>query len=242
MLQIAPGPIEEALPDIGREPAIGDHAIIGDCRTAALVSQDGAIDWLCLPHFSGPSVFAALLDRRNGGHFTIAPRGPFTASRRYLGATPVLETTFRTAEGSFRLTDAMPVAGPADRLRPQREILRVVEGLEGALDLHLVFEPRPEYARARPRIERRGALGCACVWGSEILFLRSDAPLEVSADGRRADGILRVAAGERRALSLSYVKDDIGVVPPLGPEADERLARTLEWWTAWASDCAYAGP
>jgi GH15 family glucan-1,4-alpha-glucosidase len=112
-------------------PDIGAYAIIGDCRTAALVSSAGSIDWLCLPYFSGPSVFAALLDRERGGRFSITPAGEFTASRRYLQGTAVLVTTFETVSGSARLIDLMPVVETAGTLRPMREVLRIVEGVEG---------------------------------------------------------------------------------------------------------------
>ena len=111
-----------------RKVEIGDYAIIGDCRTAALVSKDGSIDWLCLPHFSGTSVFAALLDQERGGRFRIRPAAPFRSTRRYFGATGVLETTFETASGSARLLDLMPVAGNSSTLQPLREVLRIVAG------------------------------------------------------------------------------------------------------------------
>lgn len=90
---------------------IGDYAIIGDCRSAALVSRGGSIDWLCWPRFDSPSLFAAILDRQRGGHFTVRPTAPFKASRRYLDRTYVLETTFVTDTGTMRLID--PHAGAA---------------------------------------------------------------------------------------------------------------------------------
>ena len=95
-------------------PAIGDYAVIGNCRTVALVSRDGAIEWLCLPNFSSPSVFAAILDR-SAGHFTIRPQGRYETTRRYLPESNVLETTFRIEGGAvLRLTDCMPLPAQPD--------------------------------------------------------------------------------------------------------------------------------
>ena len=99
------------------ERAVKDYALIGDCRTAALVSRDGSIDWLCLPDFSSPSVLARLIDQA-GGCFAVRPRGSFTVNRRYLDATPVLETTFETGEGVLRLLDLFPIVDGATSLAP----------------------------------------------------------------------------------------------------------------------------
>src|SRR5687767_2731961 len=137
-------------------PPIEDYALIGDCRSAALVSRSGSIDWLCLPHFSSPSLFAAILDGERGGRFAISPVQPFTVSRRYAGESAVIETDYRTATGAVRVTDAMIIGDSPCRLEPLREIVRVVEGLEGTVPVEVIFDPRPDYGRKSPRIAAPG--------------------------------------------------------------------------------------
>jgi GH15 family glucan-1,4-alpha-glucosidase len=225
-----------------RKLEIGDHALIGDCRTAALISLGGSIDWLCLPHFSGASVFAALLDGERGGRFTICPAGDFKSKRRYLGFTAVLETTFETDTGVARVIDLMPIVNDTETLAPLRELLRVVEGIEGDVLFDILWEPRPDYARADPAIRSRGKLGWACAFADEFFSLQAETPLTFSATEEAVVGRVRMEAGRSCRFSLGYAKGDIGVLPPLGAEADGRMQATLSWWQSWSTQCLYEGP
>ncbi len=113
---------------------IGEYAMLSDCRSAALVSRDGSVDWLCFPRFDGPSVLGRLLDPA-GGHFAIRPADEFQVSRRYVDQTLVLETTFTTTSGTAVLTDALAV-GPDERG-------------------HQLGAHSPGYAAALPDLHRR---------------------------------------------------------------------------------------
>jgi GH15 family glucan-1,4-alpha-glucosidase len=225
-----------------RKVEIGNYALIGDCRTAALVSLGGSIDWLCLPHFSGASVFAALLDEERGGRFTICPVGQFKSKRRYIGSTAVLETIFETSTGVARLIDLMPIVEESGTLRPLREVLRIVRGIDGEVLFDVRWEPRPNYARGDAPIRSRGMLGWACTFADELFFLHAEAPLTFRAAEKAVVGRVRVEAGRSCRFSLGYAKADIGVIQSLGPEAESRLQATLAWWQSWSSQCLYEGP
>src|SRR4051812_22100169 len=129
--------------------ALRDYAVIGNKRTAALVARDGSIDWLCLPTLGDASVFGALLDSRRGGRFALAPTEPFESTRRYLHGTNVLETTFTTATGSVRLTDAL--SRPSARPLLWNQLIRRIDGLAGKVSLAWSVEPRFEYGRSEGR-------------------------------------------------------------------------------------------
>ncbi|HUP20971.1 MAG TPA: glycoside hydrolase family 15 protein [Gemmatimonadota bacterium] len=224
---------------------IEEYAVIGDCRSAALVSRDGSLDWLCLPTFDSPSFFAALLDRERGGCFSVRPAGRYRVERRYVPDTNVLQTTFTTSSGRMRLTDLMPVSSEADKsaeLEPEREILRLVECLDGEVEVEVECDPRPDYARVEPRLVARGELGFCYGNGGEALYLRSEIPLATRPDGPGTSGAETLAAGERRWIGLTYTDEDPAVLPAFGAVAEEKLARSVRWWSDWAARCRYEGP
>jgi GH15 family glucan-1,4-alpha-glucosidase len=229
-------------------PPIGDYALIGNCRTAALVCRNGSLEWLCLPTFSSPSLFAALLDRR-AGHFSIRPRGAFRSERRYLERSNVLETTFRCEGGGvLRLTDCMPLPGEASgemraerELDPEHEVLRKVACVAGEVEVEVEFAPRPRYGASRPGFRECGKLGwqlTGCPFGA---FLRTDIALRADGTPALLRGSARLRAGDVRWCSLAYDQAEACVLPPLGNWAERRLQDTAGWWRWWTGRCRYKG-
>jgi GH15 family glucan-1,4-alpha-glucosidase len=220
--------------------SIARYAVIGDCRSAALVSCEGAIDWLCLPHFSAPSVFGALLDP-HGGHFGIRPAAPFSSTRRYIADTNVLETTFRTDRGTLRVTDSMSFPLPSVGSEPHQELLRIVECVQGEVEVDIRIEPRPDYGRTRADLHRRSPQGWTWRWAGDLLDLQADVPLLPEEDGS-LHGLVRIAAGERRRLSLCHAQGRARDLPELGNAADRRCDSTIAWWRQWSRQSRYRGP
>jgi GH15 family glucan-1,4-alpha-glucosidase len=234
-----------ARPEATHYVPIGDYALIGDCRAAGLVSRDGSLDWLCFPRFDSPSIFGALLDADAGGQLRIRPTEPFRTERRYLPDTNILETTFRTAAGAVVLRDLMPVASEDEKRRalaPDHQVLREVEGLAGEVEVEVVYAPRPDYARTRPCLERRGALGLWCESRGAALVLQSDVPLALADDSRTAVGRGPVRAGQRAYVAFTYSQEAPIVVAPLRAVAPGVLDRSTRWWRTWARHADYHGP
>ena len=226
--------------DADTYPPISAYAAVGDCRTVALVSRQGSVDWLCLPSISGPSVFAALLDRRRGGRFALRPTAPFRTERRYLDGTNVLETTFITASGQVRVTDLMALNGAdGGGLETERELLRIAEGVEGDVEMEALYEPRPDYARVTPRLVRRGALGWVFQHGGQAFLLGTEIELHATTDGASLAGRVTLRPGDRRRMSLAHATRDMLIIPPLGAAADRRLDGTARWWRDWSAQCSF---
>jgi GH15 family glucan-1,4-alpha-glucosidase len=223
---------------------IGEYALLSDCRSAALVSRDGSVDWLCFPRFDGPSVFCRLLDPA-GGHFAIRPAGEFQVSRRYVGQTLVLETTFTTARGTAVLTDALAV-GRNERghhlgAHSPGTLLRSLACTRGEIEVQVSYAPRPEYGLIRPVLVPVPG-GLAARGGALRLLLSTSVSFGV--DDATATARVRLAAGQAALFALGH-GDMAG--PPLAPwtaqEITGRLDDTLEGWRSWSAiHQNYEGP
>jgi GH15 family glucan-1,4-alpha-glucosidase len=222
---------------------IQDYGIIGDCRAAALIGRNGSLDWLCWPEFDSPAIFAGLLDSQKGGFWRIGPVSPCRTSRRYVGESNVLETSFSCAGGDAVLTDLMPVASEEDKRRmliPDREILRQIRCIRGETRIQVDFQPRENYGRQALRIRSKGSLGLQMEDSSGVYWLRSTCPLYVNESGAHAEVHLRT--GEQAQLSLSHAAESPAILPSLEDAAERRIRRAVEWWQRWAKRTQYAGP
>jgi GH15 family glucan-1,4-alpha-glucosidase len=235
--QAAPGGSAASVP-------VAEHGLLADCASAALVTREGSIDWLCLPRFDSPAVFARLLDP-DAGHWSIRPAGEFRAERRYLPGTLVLETTFITDEGTVRLTDALAFAegqrGHDLGLGAPHEVMRRVEGVEGRVELVMELAPRPEYGLVRP-LFRHTEGGGRTFGGPNQIAVRASVPVEV--DGATMSAAFSVAAGGEAAFSLAWAAVEDAPPAACPPElVAARLADTAEAWRSWeAEHDIYEGP
>ena len=218
---------------------IRDYALVGDGRTGALIARDGSVDWLCLPNFDSPSVFARILDAEHGGSFQLEPAVPYETERRYLDDSNVLETTFTTAQGSVRLTDAMTLSD--DRaISPMRELVRKAEGMAGTVPLRWSFDPRFGYGGRTTRIVRRSGHWFAESGGDALVLGICDAPDGIYANGV-VTGEVALEQGHSALWSLAAAHAEPLVISGRS-DAERRLARTAAFWPTWASQIQYEGP
>jgi GH15 family glucan-1,4-alpha-glucosidase len=215
-----------------------DYAAIGDGRTVALVAADGSIDWLPLPALDSPTVFAAILDAERGGRFWLRPDAPFSTQRRYLPSTNVLETTFVTAAGCVRVTDALTL--PGDGLVPYRELQRTVEGLAGNVSMSWGLEPRFGYAGRPLELGRRNGIPVA-VSRTDALAVQSFGAGDARVAGDSITGGFDAAAGSSALLAISYAHQE-PLVFPARDELARRLDETCRTWRRWADGRSYEGP
>ncbi|MBK4988400.1 glycoside hydrolase family 15 protein [Pseudomonas sp. S36] len=211
---------------------IEDYALLGNCRSAALVSKDGSIDWLCLPRFDAPAVFAALLGNEENGRWRLAPCDPVEhCSRRYLDDTLVLETTWVTATGRARVLDFMP-------LGEVNSVVRIVEGISGEINFEMDLVMRFDYGRTVPWVERLAPLTLSAVAGPDRLILATSVPPH--ARDHHTGARFRVGAGERQVFSLRHQLSHLPVQPD--QDVDASLKDTVDQWETFAFRCPEVGP
>ena len=232
----APGPIvsDRAAPAGRGSQPIANYALLADCNSAALVDRDGSIDWLCLPRYDSPALFAGILDP-DAGHWSIRPSGAYRTERRYLPGTLVLETTFTTATGTVRLTDAMAfAAGQREHelgLDSPHELLRLVAGVAGEVELVMELAPRPEYGLVRPLFRRTDG-GGRTFGGPNQAVVAAGVPTEVQDATMRAS--FRVRQGEQVGFALRWAAPESRhptATPP--EEVAARIEDTVAGWRSW---------
>jgi GH15 family glucan-1,4-alpha-glucosidase len=212
---------------------IESYGLIGDTEGSALVSRDGAVDWMCTPRFDSDACFAALLGRDEHGTWVHHPAAKVRGlRRRYRPDTMILETEFTCDGGVVRLIDFMPV-GPA----AQHELVRIVEGVEGTVPVDVVLQPRFEYGSVAPWIHRTDD-GIAFVASPDALRLRTPADVRLSAN--RVSAHLKVEKGDRVPFELAWHACYLPAPPAL--DVEEALRATERFWTEWARRCSYQGP
>ncbi|MFD7015591.1 glycoside hydrolase family 15 protein [Streptomyces sp. NPDC059161] len=220
-----------------RTQRIEDYALIGDLQTAALVGRDGSVDWLCLPRFDSASCFAALLGDEDNGHWRIAPteagHAGRCARRRYLDESLILESVWETRTGTVKVLDFMPQRDQAP------DVVRIVEGVSGTVEMGSVLRLRFDYGHVVPWIRRSEGHRVA-VAGPDSVWLRSNPEVKTWGQHMSTRSSFTVGEGEKVAFVLTWH-------PSHEPRPDlcdpyEALEESLADWQEWAARCRYQGP
>lgn len=248
----APTPLDGSAAVGSPFPPIADYGFLSDCHTGALLAPDGSIEWMCLPHFDSPSVFAAILDR-GAGSFRLGPYGVYVpAGRRYIPGTNVIETTWMTPQGWMRVLDALTIGEwrenkhGSSHTRPPTDwdadhlLVRMVECVQGRVQVEVVCEPMLQYgfnpATWTPvDVNHPGAYALDASDGEHEFRMFSDMRLGI--EGNRAHARHTMAEGERRFCALSWAEGRVG--PHSVQEAKARLDHTEQFWRNWLAEGTY---
>jgi GH15 family glucan-1,4-alpha-glucosidase len=216
---------------------IEDHGVIGDLHTAALVGIDGTIDWLCLPRFDAPSVFASILDDEKGGHFRLRPLNYVRSQQLYLPDTNVLLTRFLSSEGVAEVLDFMPIEAG---LKERHDLVRSIRVVRGSMRFEVDCRPAFDYARQRHTISL-GKTGAVFACAGTRLGLATRVPLR-EGPYRNALAQFALEEGEDAAFVLQQLKEGDGPEEVLSNAPfQDRLQGTLDYWRRWISGSTYRG-
>jgi GH15 family glucan-1,4-alpha-glucosidase len=216
---------------------IEDYAVIGDLQTAALVSREGSIDWLCWPTFSSGACFAGLLGTAENGFWKIFPLAKkVDCSRRYVGQTMVLETTFATEDGEVKLIDFMPPRGKYS------DVIRIVEGVRGKVKMRMDMVLRFDYGLTIPWVTMHDK-ELRAISGPNMVVLRTmcdrGASAELHGEGLTTVSEFTVREGERVCFAMTYASSTAEMPPPVS--MDKELNDTVTFWCDWAGKSQYKG-
>ena len=213
---------------------IEDYGFIANMQTAALVGRDGSMDWLCLPRIDSPACFASLLGTDEHGRWRIAPRAETAqVTRRYRAKNLILETTFEVPEGAITVVDFLASPRPGASL----EVVRLVRGDRGRVDVEMEFTLRFEYGAFVPWV-RRQPYGLTAIAGPNAVALRT--PVELTGRDFRTFASFSVSEGETVPFVMTWHESHLPPPPPSDPMKLLRI--TEEWWNQWSARCTYTGP
>ncbi len=212
---------------------IEDYALIGDCESAALVSHDGSIDWLCWPRFDSDACFAALLGTPENGRFRIAPKGEIKRiTRRYRAGTLILETRFETDDGAACLVDFMPIRGN------HPDCVRIVVGERGRVAMCAELILRFGYGAIVPWVRKLDDGTLRAIAGPDMVVLRT--PVHLHGENFTTVGEFTVSEGDRVPFVISYGPSHLAVPEPFA--ADAALSDTERYWQEWSNKGILHGP
>jgi GH15 family glucan-1,4-alpha-glucosidase len=226
-------------------PPIADYGLIGDCHTAALVSRAGSIDWCCLPRFDSDSCFGRLLDWEQGGHFSICPQTRARSSRGYLKHSLVLATTYQSGRNKARVIDFFSMR-EGGRRRPRRELVRIIEGLSGAMSFDVAIEARLDYGAVKPWIFSGGAHSHYACGSNTGLRIFGDVAFQI-VDEHNLRAQVHIRRGQKIHIGLQFVRPEKTSGTRMryrgGGELQAHFKETLRWWRDWSAKMVYGdGP
>lgn len=208
-----------------------DYGLIGNLETCALIAKDGSLDWCCFPHIESPSVFAAILDIDNGGHFWIKPKGEFESQQLYVEKTNIIETKLNTSSGVLYITDFMPVElAEGNTVKKHQAILRKITCSRGMVEVEVSFKPRFDYARAVPSLNPVEE-GIIASWQDKRLFLQF--PFSLTISNGEAYGKFNIRQGQTYWFVLRYGSSE----PVSSKECERLLEKTKQFWLNWVHRC-----